>query len=155
MEGLLAETTDPFIRITGTQHLVKLRMQKSDNLQLTALVASGQSYNDVLADNSILIQTLPSKNEQLYAQLNLAQTYTELEQPSLADTALEQAKLYAIEIAKHSDASERVIAEVISAEFFANYDANDQMLSHYSRAIDLSQQIEPDSVDAQLSLIHI
>ena len=155
MEGLLAETTDPFIRITGTQHLVKLRMQKSDNLQLTALVASGQSYNDVLADNSILIQTLPSKNEQLYAQLNLAQTYTELEQPSLADTALEQAKLYAIEIAKHSDASERVIAEVISAEFFANYDANDQMLSHYSRAIDLSQQIEPDSVDAQWALAFI
>ena len=155
MEGLLVETTDPFVRIIGTQYLVKLRMQKSGNIQLSTLAASGQSYNEVLADNSTLIQTLPSKTEQLYAQLSLARTYTELEQPSLADSALEEATLYAIEIAKHSDASDRVIAEVISAEFFANYDASDKILGHYNRAVELSQQIEPDSDDAEWALAFI
>ena len=147
MGGLLAETDDPFVRIIGTQHLVNLKAQNEDNFKLSTTADSGTSYTNVLTNNSTLIQSLSSANEQLFSYLNLAQLYTDLQQHELVDSTLAQAKLSAIKIAETEDVSNRIIAEVTSAEYFAKYDATEPMMNHYRRATALAEQIDSDSED--------
>ncbi len=141
MDGLIAETQNPFERVIGLQHLALLREKKTQPVPAESALQS----TTMLDTNIALINNLPDKVEKLYACLSLAEVLTTLNKPELATNALEQAKSDAQDIAAQGDYSQRVIAEVISAEFFAKHNAVEQMSTHYGSAVKIAQQIDTES----------
>jgi len=156
MTGLINGKDDPLVRTIGEHYVAKLAFPMHVTVDLDAADDNSDvEFKKTLSRRLDSVGKLPTGSERLYAALDLGKTYQSLGLSEEATAAYARARSYAVATSYSDDARQKVISEVIAAEFLAGIGQQGRAKKHYNAAVAAAGVLDSVNSDSDWAIAFV